>query len=204
MSVTNEAASEPSGESMEASTMALSMRPRKHLRHRGADEEREDLVGTRQRPPRVLRVVGEEAGADAEVDGQGHERAERREGERALALAARLDGEEALHQVVVGAEGRHRAHEPVEHGEPDDVGIGEHARARSRASPGAGPQLIDGQAPRLGRGRVHGGEPAVDLRGEEEPRCRARPRGRALGLEHIGPHHRLHAAERDVDDGHER
>ena len=44
MSVTNEAASEPSGESMDASTMALSMRPRSTGGMTVLDEVRQDLV----------------------------------------------------------------------------------------------------------------------------------------------------------------
>ena len=202
MSVTKEAESEPSGESIDASTMAVSMTPRRIYGHRRADEEGEDLVRPRQGPRWMLRVVGEEPGADGEVEQQRHERADRRERQRALALAARLDREQALHQVVVGAEGGHRADEAVQDGEPEDVRIRQHPlpeirRARRRAP------VDDAEASRLRRRPEHRAEAAVDPPREERHGQRAADEeGRRL--EDVGPDHGLDAAQRDVGDGHDR
>jgi hypothetical protein len=169
------------------------------LRHGRADEEGEDLVRPRENS-RMLGVVGEEPGADREIEQERHEGADRRERQRALALAARLDGEQALHEVVVGTEGGHRADEAVEDREPEDVGVGQHplqeiGRARRWAP------VDHAQAPRFGRRPQHGAQATVDPPGEEPDRQRAADKEHRR-LEDIGPDDSLDPAERDVGDRH--
>src|SRR4029450_9058127 len=104
MSVTNEAEREPKGGSIDASTMAVSMIPRRITgmavrmkkgkisagRGRGrpgcGGEEGEDRVGRGQGHARMLGIKSEVSGADGEIEEQGHQSADGREGQRALAL----------------------------------------------------------------------------------------------------------------------
>ena len=150
----------------------------------------------------MLRVVGEQPGPDREVDGEGGQGAERREGERPLARPSRLDGEDPLHQVVVGAEGGGGAHEAAEHGEPDDVRVGEHAAPEIRVARGR-PPVDHPHPPGLRRRPVEAGEPAVHLAGEKQ---HGEGAGHEEGdrLEDVGPDHGLHATERDVGDRYRR
>ena len=170
--------------------------------HDRADEEGEDLIRTRQRLSWMLGVEREEPGPDGEIEEQRHQRPDGREGEGALALPARLHGEETLHQVVVGPEGGHGADEAVEHGEPEDVGVGEHAppeigRAR-RGSP-----VDDGEPSGLGGGAEHGPQSAVDAEGEKTDGERAADE-KGARLKDVGPHHGLDPAQADVRNGDDR
>src|SRR3990172_6293506 len=97
MSVRREGASEPGGESMDASTMAVSMRPR-----------RSSGMAVRMKNGKI----SSGRGADAQVDQQRDQSPDGRERERPLALSPRLHREQPLHQVVVGAEPGGRAGQP--------------------------------------------------------------------------------------------
>ena len=150
----------------------------------------------------VKRVEGR---AEAQIDQEREQGAERRDRERALALAARLHREQPLHQVVVGAEGRHRADEAVEHGHPHDVGIGEDATPEVRGAR-RGTPVDDVQPARLACERHDRADAAVHAPDHEQDRHGAGHEEHER-LKHVRPDDRLDATRRDVsngDDGEDR
>src|SRR5215831_14329627 len=110
----------------------------------------------------MLLVEGVEARAETEVDEQRQQRAERREREGALALAASLHREQSLHQIVIGSEGGHRSHDAVEDRDPHDVRVGEHPPPEiRRVEPW--PPVDDVELARRPRDAEYGRESAIDL-----------------------------------------
>ena len=169
MSVTNEAEREPNGESIEREHDGREHDAAQDHGHGGADEEGKDLVGPGQGDAGMLGVEGEESGADGEIEKQGDQGADGRERERALALPSRLHGEETLHQVVIRAEGGHGADEPVQNGQPEDVGVREHPMPEIRRAR-RGTPVDDAEATGLRRRAEHRRPPPHRSARREAPR----------------------------------
>ena len=176
MSVTNEAEREPKRRVDRREHDGREHDAAQDHRHGGADEEGKDLVGPGQGDAGMLGVEGEESGADGEIEEQGHQRADGRERERALALPSRLHGEETLHQVVIRAEGGHGADESVQNGEPEDIGVREHPMPEIRRAR-RGTPVDDAEATGLRRRAEHGAQPP-SIRQTRNATVRAPPRGR--------------------------
>ena len=87
-------------------------------------EVRQDAVGVRrQRQARVLFIEDEEQRAQAQVKRRDREAGEDGEDDGLLALPPRLERQQALHQLLVRAKGRHGAEDPVQHRYPEHIGV---------------------------------------------------------------------------------